>query len=229
MKTTRETVTIEQRGRMMNCATIRIILVSFVMAFLLFGCVCRPPQLASLGVNLHPQQRDWWYWAAAAEMISEYYKNKVEQCKSASYVYNVDHNPDIDCCTGCSDNCPCWGSAWGATIAEVKANWDHWDFSYKYIASTLSWNDLKKTLSPTKYCKKCPIEALIPGHVLVVYGYAEIEDNKYVSYFDPWEPNCAKSSAVCQPKSGGDDVVTTYEAFLLQWNRTFYNFEYTGS
>lgn len=200
-----------------------------VMALLMFAGCCSPPRIASLGVNLHPQQRDWWCWAAAAEMISEYYAHRVPQCESASYVYNKDHDPDINCCTGCTGNCPCWGSAWGATIAEIKDNWTHWNFAYTYLTTTLAWNDLKEALSPTAYCGKTPIEAIIPGHVLVVYGYAEIGENKYVSYFDPWEPDCEKVAGTCRTQSGGDDVVTTYDAFLTIWNQTFYKFAYTGT
>lgn len=192
------------------------------------GC-CTPPKIASLGVNLHPQERDWWCWAAAAEMISEHYGHRVNQCDSASYVHNKDHDPDVNCCTGCSGDCPCWGSAWGATIDEIKDNWSHWKFSYTYSDTTLSWDDLKKALSPTSYCWKTPIEVIISGHVLVAYGYAEIAGNKYVSYYDPWEPNCGINAGTCQSQPGGDDVVTTYDAFLTIWKKTFYNFKYTGT
>jgi len=192
------------------------------------GC-CHPAKISSVGVNLHPQQRDWWCWAACAEMISEYYVHKIVQCDSANYVYNKDHTPDIDCCTGCQGDCPGWGPAWGAYIYEIKDNWDHWNFTYTYTASSLSWEDLKKTVSTTSYCGKSPIEAVIPGHVVVIYGYAEIDGNKYISYFDPWEPNCEKVRGNCQPKTGGDDVVTTYDAFKKIWNHSLYKFKYVGS
>jgi len=196
---------------------------------LLSGC-CYPLKSSTLDVNLHPQQRDWWCWAACAEMISEYYGHKIEQCDSANYVYNLDHDPDINCCTGCTGTCPCWGSAWGVYINELTGNWDHWNFTYTYLASTLSWDELKKTLSKMPWCKKCPVEALVPGHVVVVYGYRESGDMRYVYYRDPWEPNCERQPAtlICQPKIGGTNVVTTYEAFITRWWGSLYDFNYAG-
>jgi len=191
------------------------------------GC-CQPPKLSSVGVNIHPQQRDWWCWAACTEMVSEYYGHRVIQCDSANYVHNKDHDPDVECCTGCKGDCPCWGSAWGAFIDEIKDNWTHWKFNYTYVASSLSWEDLKSTVSTTSCCGKSPIYVVIPGHVVVIYGYAEINGNKYISYFDPWEPNCEKVSANCQDKTGGADVVTTYDAFLNKWKHSFYKFSYVG-
>lgn len=209
---------------------VRLVCSCFLVVLLLgmLSACCNPPKVASLGVNLHPQQRDWWCWAAAAEMVSQFYGHQVNQCDSASYVHNKDHNPDINCCTGCSGNCPCWGSAWGATIDEIKDNWTHWNFTYTYLDGTLAWKDLKEALSPTASCLKTPIEVIIPGHVIVAYGYAEIDGTNYVSYYDPWEPNCSKDDDGCEPQPGGDDVVTTYDAFLTIWNKTFYKFKYTG-
>lgn len=206
---------------------VQFIMLMTVIAALFSGC-CKPPKVASVGMNLHPQERDWWCWAAAAEMISQYYGHTIEQCDSASYVYNKDHNPDIACCTGCTGNCPCWGSSWGVYMSELLDNWDHWNFTYTHVASSLSWTELKKTISTTSYCRKSPIEAIIPGHVVVVYGYAEIDGNNYVFYRDPWEPNCDKDGTNCTPKSGGNDVVTTYAAFTGIWNESLYSFKYTG-
>jgi hypothetical protein len=114
-------------------------------------------------------------------------------------------------------------------MSELKDNWDHWGFTYTHVASSLSWSDLKKTLSTTSYCRKSPVEAIIPGHVVVVYGYAEIDGNQYVFYRDPWEPNCETDGTNCTSKSGGNDVVTTYTAFSDIWRESLYSFKYTGN
>ncbi|MEW6068313.1 MAG: hypothetical protein AB1610_08490 [Nitrospirota bacterium] len=211
------------------------------MLALVSGC-CNPPKIASVGVNLIPQQRDWWCWAATTEMISEYYGHKVNQCDSANYV----HGTPPDCCTGCTGDCPCWGSDWGATINDIKNNWTNWKFNYTYLASSLPWedpnkDDVKDTLSPTAYCKKSPIQVVwwwYPnpgwngGHVVAAYGYAEIGGVKYISYFNPLPPDCEKPGNVCNQVTGGEDAVSTYDAFVddgvHKWGDSFYDFKYIG-
>jgi hypothetical protein len=232
----------------MRRKVIPLIMTVFALLALAFGC-CHPPNIASVGVNLIPQQRDWWCWAATTEMISEYYGHRTNQCNSASYVYNKDHSPDINCCTGCTGDCPCWGGKWGATIGEIKDNWTHWDFQYTYLSSELPWeddekDDVKGTISPTRFCKKSPIQVVwwwYPnpgwngGHVVTAYGYAEVGGLRYISYFDPWPPDCDKPDVpgnVCNPVAGGDDVVSTYTNFVddgvHQWGDSFYDFKYIG-
>ncbi|MDL1971335.1 MAG: hypothetical protein LWW94_10325 [Candidatus Desulfofervidaceae bacterium] len=121
----------------------------------LFGC-CHPPLVSSLNVELIPQHRDCWCWAATTEMISKFYGHKIDQCDSANYV----HGTPPDCCTGCQGNCPCWGWGWGATINDVKNNWTHWHFNYTYKTSSLSWKKLKATIASTRCCGKSPIQAV---------------------------------------------------------------------
>ncbi len=200
---------------------------------LISGCVCKPPLISSVNVNLIPQQRDWWCWAASAEMISEYYGHKINQCEAANYV----HGTPPDCCTGCSGDCPGWGSAWGASITDVKNTWANWNFDYTYRASSLTWDTLKQTISTSKHCCQSPVEVVWwwtggGGHVVVAYGYAEVGGEKYVSYRNPWPPNCAKSDDLCSPVSGGEDAVMTYDAFVSSgshnWGNSFYKFKYTG-
>lgn len=205
-----------------------------------FEC-CKPPKIASVGVNLIPQHRDWWCWAATTEMISEYYDHKIDQCNSVNYV----HGSSPDCCTGCTGDCPCWGDDWGATIDQIKDNWTHWDFEYRYVSSSLPWeddtkDDVKEIISPTRFCMKSPIQVVwwyYPigkngGHVITAYGYAEIGADKYIAYFNPLPEDCEKDGNQCKSVSGGEDVVSTYDAFVddgvHQWGYSFYDFEYTG-
>ncbi|MBE0426047.1 MAG: hypothetical protein IBX72_05310 [Nitrospirae bacterium] len=225
----------------MRRKAIPLIIAVIALLALASGC-CHPPGIASVGLSLHPQERDWWCWAASTEMISEYYGHRIAQCDSANYV----HGTPPDCCTGCTGICPCWGSGWGATISDIQNNWTHWNFEYKYVASSLPWedadkDDVKDTISPTKYCKKSPIYVVWwwtggGGHVVVAYGYAEAGGQRWVSYMNPWPPDCERPDPpgnVCNPVGGGEDVVSTYDAFVNdgvhQWGNSFYAFKYIGS
>jgi hypothetical protein len=210
----------------MRARWILYVLCVYVLIGLISGC-CHPPKISSVPIDLIPQNRDWWCWAATTEMVSEYYGHRVLQCESANYVKGT----PPDCCTGCTGNCGCWGPGWGVYVNEIKDNWTHWNFSYTYKESNLTWEELKETVSMTSCCGKCPIYALIPGHVVVIYGYAEIGADKYVSYRDPWPPDCEKNNGICSSKNGGEDVVSTYDAFVNidGWWGSFYNFKYTGS
>lgn len=220
---------------------IRCLFLGLALSLIASAC-CVPAKIGSVGVGLVPQHRDWWCWAATTEMISSYFGHRIDQCQSANFV----HGTPPDCCTGCTGDCPCWGSDWGASIGDIKNNWTHWNFDYTYIASSLQWqndnqDDLRDTISPQPYCKSCPIQVIwwwYPnpgfngGHVVTAYGYAEIGTSKYVSYFDPWPPDCEKNGNICSSVSGGEDVVTTYDAFVddgvHQWGDSFYDFHYTG-
>lgn len=216
---------------------IAYIVLAFAVFTLVSGC-CSPPKISSVSVNLIPQHRDWWCWAACTEMISDYYGHRVDQCDSANYV----HGTPPDCCTGCTGNCPCWGGAWGASIGDIQNNWTHWGFNYTYVASSLPWEDsegfdVKDTISTSQACAKSPIYVVWwwaggGGHVVVAYGYAETTVGNFVSYKDPWEPDCEKAQQQCTPKSGGGDYVTTYAAFVNDgvhsWGNSFHRFEYTG-
>lgn len=199
----------------------------------LAGC-CRPLKLSGLGVPQVPQHRDWWCWAATTEMITTYYGHSVDQCNSANFV----HGTPPDCCTGCTGNCPGWGSAWGASISDIQNNWTHWKFQYTYVASSLTWDVLRKTTSTAPSCSKSPIQAVWwwtngGGHVVTVYGYAEIGGQQYVSYLNPLPEDCATNGKQCTSQSGGgEDAVTTYADFVSNtahsWGNSFHSFKYVG-
>jgi hypothetical protein len=209
-----------------------------VLAALLAGAgCCSPPQIASLPVQLVPQHRDWWCWAASTEMISEYYGHRVDQCQSANFVHGI----PPDCCTGCTGTCPGWGKPWGATVDEIKNNWTHWQFQYAYMAGSLDWSSLQKTISTSEHCCHSPIMVIWHwdtggGHVVVAYGYAQVGSQRFVYYNDPWPPDChtitLTTGKYCYPVAGGDDVVTTYEAFVDptggHWAHSLYNFNFVG-
>ncbi len=208
----------------------------FVLVVVLLAGCCSPQKLSSVNVRLIPQHRDWWCWAASTEMISEYYGHRVDQCQSANFVHGI----PPDCCTGCTGDCPGWGGDWGATISDIQNNWTHWNFNYQYVASSLSWDNLKKTISTAMFCCKSPIMVVwwwkpvgwSGGHVVVAYGYAEAGGQRYVAYYNPLPEDCSKVGTQCTAVPGGEDAVTTYDAFVDDashtWGNSFYDFDYTG-
>ena len=194
------------------------------------GC-CHPKKIAALDVPLIAQHRDWWCWAATTEMISSFYGHSIEQCQSANFV----HGTPPDCCAGCTGNCPGWGSGWGATIADIQNNWTHSKFTYQYAASSLSWADYRTTVSPSLGCRKSPVQVVWwwtggGGHVVTAYGYAEAGGQNYVSYNNPWPPDCSRSGSQCSATAGGEDAVMTYDAFVSDashnWGNSLYQFKY---
>ncbi|MGD8497962.1 MAG: hypothetical protein PVG82_03580 [Chromatiales bacterium] len=216
-----------------------------ILGALTLSACCTPPTGEALNVTLAAQQRDWWCWAATTQMISDFEATRVAQCRSANQV----HGTPPTCCTGCTGDCPCWGSGWGATIAEIKDNWDHWDYDYVHLSSELSWTKLKKAISTRPNCDKSPVQAVwwrydgagnvVGGHVVTVYGYLELrlaaQNLRLVFYHDPWPPSCdppITATDVCSPTTGGGTFVSTYDAFLQTGNRiwgdTFYAFRHTG-
>ncbi len=216
----------------------KIVLVFVVLALgaFLSGCPCYPPEKTILEVNLIPQHRDWWCWAACIEMVSQYYGHRVDQCQAA----NFKHGIPPDCCTGCTGKCPGWGSAWGASITDIKNNWNHWQFNYQYKAASLDWDTLKKTISTSQYCGRSPIYVWWTwygggAHVVVAYGYLEdkIEQIQLVYVRNPWPPDCAQEfNGNCTPQNGGETAVSTYEDFvddgIHKWDHSFYDFKYVG-
>ena len=217
---------------MKNKAIVVILLALTLLPFAT-GCECEPPDSSSLAVSLVAQERDFWCWAACTEMISAFYKHKVNQCDSVSHVHGTSPN----CCTGCTGDCPCWGGNWGASISDIKDNWTHWKFDYHYVASSVGWKELKLLV----HCFETPLYVVWwwtggGGHVVTAYGYQETENNEYVLYRDPWPPSCEKIGGECKSKSGwysgGETKVSTHSAFVSSgghgWGNTFHRFEYTG-
>ncbi len=227
--------------------TFKILLLSVIIIFTSNSC-CEPPKLASVSVNLFPQHTNCWCWAACTEMVSDYYGHRIPQHESANFVHGT------NCTSDCPGACPCW-DFYGASLQQIKDNWTHWNFKYKYKSSELEWGKssnkywiwesedyVKETISSGRYCEKCPIYTIwwwYPvgwngGHVVVAYGYVEIGEQQYISYLDPWAPDCEEdlTDSTCVSTPGGNDVVTTYQAFvddnMHKWGNTFYDFEYTG-
>ncbi len=203
---------------------------AMLSVFVIWGC-CVPPNLCSVNVTLVPQHRDWWCWAATTEMISDYYGHRIDQCQSANYIHGI----PPDCCDGCTGDCQGWGSAWGASIEDIKNNWGHWQFSFSYSASSLTWTKLKETISTSQCCGHSPVQVVWwwtggGGHVVTAYGYAEAGGEHYVAYFNPLPCDCSKKSNQCNPCPGGEDAVSTWDAFESDanhsWGNSFFSFKY---
>ena len=200
----------------------------------LCGCVCKPLKLGSIPANRTiPQHTDTWCWAASTEMVSDYYNHRVDQCESSKFV----HNNPADCSKGCPGYCSCWGVC-GATIGEIENNWTHWKFKYVHTSAELSWADLEKSLSMRLFCDKSPVQVIWwwsggGGHVVTAYGYVESANGDFVSYYNPWPPDCSGPSNACKSStSGGEDAVATYEWMVStadkRWGDSFAKFSYAG-
>ncbi len=219
-----------RKGINMKKRSVIVFIAGLVIVIIAASCRCDPTNIASVQLTLVPQHRDCWCWAATTEMISMYYGHRVDQCLSANFV----HGTPPDCCTGCTGTCPCWGWGWGASIADIQNNWTHWNFTYAYAGNSLSWEDLRHAV----YCRKSPIQAVWwwsggGGHVINVYGYAQTPVGNFVSYMNPWAPDCqCLSTGACSSTNGGEDAITTYSAFdndgNHDWGNSFYNFYYVS-
>jgi hypothetical protein len=141
------------------------------------GCCTPNATIGSQAVALRPQETSMWCWAASGEMCMEFLGTSVTQCDEANKRFGR-----TDCCNnpvpaGC-----------------VNGGWPEFD-KYGFTATltsdaALSWEDLKKQI----YCAKKPFAFSWHwngggGHMMVVTGYAVINNVNYVSINDPWAPN----------------------------------------
>jgi len=166
---------------------------------LLNGC-CTPNQMiGSQPVTLRPQKTGMWCWAASGEMCMEFLGTNVDQCDEANKRFGRS-----DCCnspvpTGC-----------------VNGGWPEFD-KYGFTSAVtsnaaLSWEDLKKQI----YCQKKPFAFSWHwtgggGHMMVVVGYAVLNNVNYVSINDPWAPNV------------GNQRFITYDEYVSGSDHTHWN------
>ena len=190
------------------------IFVLVAAAVLALGGCCsasKADMVSSRHVTLRPQETANWCWAATTEMIAETQGETLEQCELAN-----DRFGRTDCCEGaCPKNDDCNMPGW-TMFTETGASLDT-------ASSPLSWNAIKEQI----YCDDRPMAyAYGPktggvGHVLVVYGYAELGSagsQRYLFLKDPWSP------------CNGQDRAITYDEYSSSgttdhWS-TMYNITY---
>jgi hypothetical protein len=160
-----------------------IVVLVVVAAIALGGCcsASKADMTSSQSVNLRPQETNNWCWAATTEMIAETMGVSLDQCDLAN-----DRFGRTDCCEGsCPKNDDCNMPGW-TMFTETGATYDS-------SSTPLSWNALKEEI----YCDGKPMAyAYGPksggvGHVLVIYGYAELGSSgsmRYLFLKDPWSP-----------------------------------------
>lgn len=173
-------------------------------------CKCKPALIGSQPVTLRAQETGNWCWAATTQMITEFLEHGRTQCDLANERFARN-----DCCTsGCPKNAACNIPGW-TMFTECG-------FTYSNSSTPLTWEKIKFEI----YCAKKPLSfAYGPksggvGHVLVIYGYAEIGDDKFLSLKDPWSP------------CNGTDRFITYQEYSNSathnhWE-TAYSFKYTS-
>jgi len=158
------------------------------------GCCTPNATIGSQAVALRPQETRMWCWAASGEMCMEFLGTNVTQCDEANKRFGR-----TDCCNSPVPN------------ACVNGGWPEFE-KYGYTAAitsdaALSWEDLKKQI----YCVKKPFAFSWHwtgggGHMMVVTGYAVINNVNYVSINDPWEPNVGNQRLISYTEyvSGAD-------------------------
>lgn len=155
-----------------------------------------PPKMivclgCGLNIPLRPQETNVWCWAASGEMAMENLQPglSIQQCEEATIYFSQNN-----CCLNPFPD-PCVYGGWDVL--------DHYGFSFDRIdSSILSWPDLQQQL-----CDKKPVMYAWHwdgggGHMMVVTGWSQILDDKYVHINDPWPPNI------------GDTYVLTYESWV---------------
>jgi hypothetical protein len=174
------------------------ILIAAALAFA-SGCCVPNKTIGSQPVALRPQETSMWCWAASGEMCMEFLGASVDQCDEANKRFGRS-----DCCNnpvpaGC-----------------VNGGWPEFD-KYGFTASMttnapLSWEDLKKQI----YCQKKPIAFSWHwngggGHMMVITGYAVINNVNWVFVNNPWPP------------ASGVQETITYDEYVSGSDHTHWN------
>ena len=143
----------------------------------------------------HPQETDWWCWAASAEMVMDLLGHDVPQCLLSRKVYP---NCPSTACPPATN--PCWSGGWSLDAAiDPCANgaWPPFQelgFSCERTkGAALSWDELVKALNvgPVVYALKQA--AGQAGHMMVAAAtYVDPSGKRYVFNVDPAKP-CAGS------------------------------------
>lgn len=189
----------DQDMRREPLAHLPLIALAVVGAFVASSC-CHPGLIGSVPVTLHPQETWQWCWAASGQMVMHYLGNNVAQCTQANNRFSRTDCCDIELCDDPYQAHPCVMGGW--------PEFDKYGFSFDRTSdAALSWDDLKKQVSPEPYCRKTPFAFTWHwdgggGHVMVANGYVEVGGTRYVSVLNPWAP-CV-----------GEAEIITYEYYV---------------
>ena len=152
------------------------------------GC-CKPDPTASTdAVILHPQETNVWCWAACTQMITEFLGHGRTQCDLANERFG-----QTNCCNGACDQ---------KTAACTSGGWVMFTESgFNFIdpgATPLSWDTITYCIS----CRHQPTDLIDGpkgggmGHCRVIYGYANINNTRYLLIKDPSNPCVGNSYAL---------------------------------
>ena len=171
-----------------------------VMLMLILSSCCTPnAMIGSQPVALHAQQTSMWCWAASGQMCMEFLGTSPSQCTQANNRFGR-----TDCCNSTVPT-DCVNGGW--------PEFDKYNFTFNRTSNTaLSWDALKKQI----YCKKKPVAFSWHwngggGHMMVVTGYAVIDNERYLFINDPWAPN------------EGDQYSITYDNYVSGGNHTHWD------
>jgi hypothetical protein len=155
---------------------------------------CTPPDNWSDTVTLYPQLTTDWCWAASGQMILDFFKKHVSQCRQANEQFGLNN-----CC---SNNTP--GDC-------IKGGWPHFEtYGLKPTLTcnqALSWDEVKTQI----YCKQQPFAfswrwPTGGGHMMVAIGYKTDGANRLVCVNNPL------------PEGTGDYYCHSYEEYVSTTN-----------
>ncbi len=171
-------------------------------ASLLFQSCCTPNALiGSVNVPLRPQQTNMWCWAASGEMCMSFLGATVDisQCTQANNRFSL-----ANCCNSPTPG-PCVNGGW--------PEFEKYGFSAAVTSDApLTWAAIKSQID----CYKKPVAFSWHwtgggGHMMVITGYAVVNNVEMVFVNNPWSPNV------------GAQYATTYADYVSGSDHTYWN------
>lgn len=138
----------------------------------------------SLAVERRNQETNMWCWAASGEMVMDYLGVNVTQCDQANKRLGKSN-----CCMSPVPN-DCVQGGW--------PEFDKFGFTFAKTNSTpLTWEQIVEQIDVLK----APFAFTWAwtgggGHMMVIYGYAEIGGIRYVMVHDPWPPGVGATRTI---------------------------------
>lgn len=169
---------------------------------------CDPCKPVVLGVQLRPQQKPKWCWAACGEMImlkAGRNPRTISQCIQASK--SVAGSKRTNCCDRAAD---CDFTSWPV--------FDRFGFTFMHTSdSAIGWEQLVEEIKAGRpLCgaiKWSDSARDTPGHMFVVDGYCIKEDgDRWIHILDP-EPTPIPDAIFKKARRGGDDYWMKWQDF----------------
>jgi hypothetical protein len=129
----------------------------------------------SLGIPRVRQILDRWCWAACTRMILGTFDQDVQMCEVAEFLL------ERNCCNGNANSCNR-----DCGIRDIRRIFRHFQVDAERVSDPVSFERIQEEISE----RRRPIEAQISwnpgGHVIVVDGWRQRNQIRFVTVKDPW-------------------------------------------